>query len=329
MQRMNELLDQLITGKLTAEQGARLKQTLSRTTDDELGEALSELWEQYEGQAAPGDRQEDILRMLAPAPEKPRRGFRPLRAFVRVAAVILVCIATGMYWHTSSENKKLNSFLAEKITVDIKSGEKADLAFPDGSEASLNAGTTLTYPSNFGYAKRDLSLEGEAYFDVAKDPTKPLRIHTRSVTVEVLGTRFNLCSYDGEDITELTLIEGSVKMTTRSARPQTIILQPNQKAIYHKRADMILVENTTTRFETAWLRGELVLRSARFSDIITKLERRYGVEISVGGVRQPTDKDLFTGSFNQKQVGDVLKILQTNYNFTYQQQDGRIRIYFQ
>jgi ferric-dicitrate binding protein FerR (iron transport regulator) len=121
-------------------------------------------------------------------------------------------------------------------------------------------------------------------------------------------------------------LEGSVRLTTKGTKTRTVILSPHEKATYYKSRDILSVSQTNTHFETAWLRGELVFRSARFSEIIDKLEKRYGIDIEIHG--KDYDKDLFTGNFKEDYVNNILKILQIHYNFTYTETNGKILVRF-
>jgi ferric-dicitrate binding protein FerR (iron transport regulator) len=209
-------------------------------------------------------------------------------------------------------------------TVEVVSGEKADITLPDGTRLYLNSASSVTYPTHFGLKYRDIFLSGEAYMEVAKDATKPFRVHTARIDAEVLGTTFNISAYPDNDEIETTLLEGSLKLVPKDNTLPSILLKPNEKAIYSFRRHRLSTTLTTGRFETAWMRGELVFRSARFNEIIEKLSKRYGVSIHVVGNKY--NDDLFTGSFKEDYIQGVLKLLQMHYHFTYIEQNGRIEI---
>jgi ferric-dicitrate binding protein FerR (iron transport regulator) len=156
-------------------------------------------------------------------------------------------------------------------------------------------------------------VAGEAYLKVFKDAAAPFLINTDYLQIEVLGTEFNLSFY--EDMAETTLIEGSIKLTTKGAHPQTIVLSPNQKAIYNTKSEYLHVIPTSTYTETAWLRGELIFRSSDFAHIMDKLKIRYGIDIEIENNKY--DSDLFTGNFQTDSIDKILKILQLHYKFTY------------
>ena len=104
-------------------------------------------------------------------------------------------------------------------------------------------------------------------------------VHTEYLDIEVLGTSFNVYSYERENVMEMALISGRIKIQTCSDPSRVVYLKPNEKALFNKESGIITVEKTDNRFETAWLRGDLVFRSTKLSDVLAKLERRYGMNI--------------------------------------------------
>ena len=108
------------------------------------------------------------------------------------------------------------------------------MLLPDGSTVWLNAGSRLTYDSLYGTTLREVTLSGEAYFDVVKNPKKPFIIHTGKINIRVLGTVFNVKSYPEEQTIETSLIKGSIEVSFPSQPSKKIILKPNQKLIIDK-----------------------------------------------------------------------------------------------
>jgi ferric-dicitrate binding protein FerR (iron transport regulator) len=317
-EQIKNLIRKHIDNSINKVERNELRKAVSTMTDDELGSVLSEIWIEC-NISTPRTDFEQLVESLGIQPEKKTR-----RLFLRIAAAIIAVLFAGSSVWYHHENDRLNQFLNKDITVTVKSGEKADMTLPDGSSISLNSATTMTYPSNFGYDERSVRVVGEAYLKVSKNKDVPFYVNTDYLQIEVLGTEFNIATYD--NLIETTLLEGSIKLTTKDAKRQTIILSPNEKAVYDKKTGQLDVEKTTTRFETAWTRGELVFRSTDFQHIMSKLMQRYGVEITIEG---KMDKDLFTGSFKENTVFDVLKKLQIHYKFKYQtMNDNKIMIMF-
>lgn len=114
---------------------------------------------------------------------------------------------------------------------------------------------------------------------------------------------------------EMALISGRIKIQTCSDPSRVVYLKPNEKALFNKESGIITVEKTDNRFETAWLRGDLVFRSTKLSDVLAKLERRYGVNIHLNDFSLAND--LFTGNFDSEYIVDVMDLLERHYDFTY------------
>lgn len=318
---LHELFTKLVCGDISVAEYKLLRDAAEELSDRELEKILADVWEKYEGRAdAPSF--DEIARRLPAGTEKPRK--KPLTRLVRWGAAAAVVAMAVMLGVTQHRNRALENFMERQVTLSVRSGEKAEVQLPDGTTVYMNAQTVVEYPSDFGLANRSLRLSGEAYFDVTKDAGRPFRVEVEGGAVEVLGTSFNVNAYPGSDIVETTLVEGAVRFTSHNGKEVT--LAPRQKAIYHRQYDLLTVNPTNTQFETAWTRGELVFRSAQFSDMMKKLEQRYGVTIHLIGNKY--DSDLFTGSFKENYVNGVLNILQVHYGFTYTENNGVITVKF-
>ncbi|GHT07427.1 iron dicitrate transporter FecR [Bacteroidia bacterium] len=321
---IKDLLSKYIANNTTQYERSELSALTANLSDAELGDILSDIWQDYSHKIRPSDFDE-LIERLQIKPEK--KALTVIKLITRIAAAILLPIFLISQVYLYTDNKKTHAFLNQAITVNVKSGDVANITLPDGTQVFLNSATTLSYPANFGFEKRNMQLNGEAYLKVSKNPELPFIVDTEYLKIEVLGTEFNVTSYDYLEVVETTLIAGSVQLTTKGNNSQFLVLSPGEKATYDKESGQLTVNETTTHFETAWLQGDLVFRSANFTQIINKLKLRYGVDIEINGGKY--DADLFTGSFKESSVYNVLKNLQIHYNFTYTTgTDDRIQIQF-
>jgi len=112
-----------------------------------------------------------------------------------------------------------------------KPGERKSFQLPDGSKVMLKAGSTLGIPTDFNHSRRDIYLEGEAYFDVTKDAQKPFIIHTSRMDIKVLGTAFNIKAYPGDALAEASLLTGSVEVLVKDPQHTKFILRPREKIV--------------------------------------------------------------------------------------------------
>ena len=142
------------------------------------------------------------------------------------AVAAIAIIACVYYLPVTGTNKDLQNTQA-KNQISTKNGSKTSLVLPDGTKVWLNSGSQLDYDKNYGNKLREVSLIGEAYFDVVKNPERPFLIHTRKMDIKVIGTAFNVKCYPGEKTTETSLVRGSIEVTLKD-RQEKIMLKPTK-----------------------------------------------------------------------------------------------------
>lgn len=199
-----------------------------------------------------------------------------------------------------SEEKEANEI--QYNTLRIPRGGEYNIILGDGTKVYLNSESEIHYPLQFGKHKRRLQFSGEAYFEVARDDSRPFIIESNGTSVEVLGTTFNLRSYQDEDQVTTTLVSGEVRF---SAGKQTVILNPGEQGIADEMAQ-IRKQVVNTRDYTAWKDGLFIFRSQRLETIMNHIARWYDVEVFFASASQ---KDiLFSG--NIKRYADFSKIIE-------------------
>ncbi len=256
------------------------------------------------------------------------------------AILLIVAVIFGSFYYYKT-NDPLQNHTVAKSEICTKNGSRTKVQLPDGTSVWLNSSSKLTYDNqNFGDKIREVSLVGEAYFDVVKNAAKPFIIHTAKMDIKVLGTAFNVKSYPGDKTTETSLIHGSVEVTLKD-REEKILLKPNEKLIFNtlqnkpekintvsaklnvveKEKPIIELSHLTiypidnSIVETAWMENKLVFRNETLEDIALKMERWYGVSIVISN--ENLKKELITGSFEKETIYQALKALQFTNKFTY------------
>ena len=231
-----------------------------------------------------------------------------------------------------------------RIETIAKPGAKSRLLLPDGSVVWLNSGSRISYPASFTDSLREVELEGEAYFDVAKDPGRPFTVHTRDIHIKVLGTVFNVKCYPEDDRTEATLISGLVQVQkTGGGSGETLLLHPHEKVVVSRAPENVpagadiplpgamtvkhLKENAadTAMAETAWVYNKLVFDGEDFREIAAEMERWYNVKIiindsTVAGYR-------FHAKFENESITEVLAALRLTLPFTFKTGQNEVNIY--
>jgi ferric-dicitrate binding protein FerR (iron transport regulator) len=259
------------------------------------------------------------------------------------AGAAVMITAAIVFFSLLSVNKK--TYSQEKVAqseVSTKNGSRTKIQLPDGTSVWLNSSSKLVYDNtHFGTGIREVSLTGEAYFDVVKNPNKPFVIHTAKMDIRVLGTAFNVKCYPGEKTTETSLIRGSVEVTLKD-RQEKIIMKPNEKLILNnddikpvkqllaksKQATIIekvnpiielshltLYPKDSSIVETGWVENRLIFSDEKLDDIAKKMERWYGVTIIISNDR--LRKELLTGSFEKETIYQALNALQLTTAFSY------------
>lgn len=242
--------------------------------------------------------------------------------------------------------------LLNEITVNP--GSRTRVQLPDGSQVWVNSGSKLTYEGNFKGSLREVQLDGEAYFDVVKDPAHPFIVHTSGIDIKVLGTAFDVKAYDADPTIEATLIHGSIEVINKS-QPGTpkIMLKPHEKLVYNKsvvapardprddkdlRADIKpqsdaysftikpLNKNLpdSSIIETSWVYNRLTFEDERFADLALKMERWYNVKISINNDKLKNYR--ISGSFANETVEEALRELQFLVPFNFSVRSNEIQI---
>lgn len=226
------------------------------------------------------------------------------------AAVVLLCIAG---WQAYEWLRPV------EMTTVTAQAETRTVILPDRTEVILNRYSTLTYPKDFRReARREVSLQGGAYFEVAKDPSHPFVVETGEVQVEVLGTHFNVEAYPRDREVRTTLLEGSVAVSL-PGRSQRLVLAPNERAVYHKASGNLTQESLPDAADDiSWSHGQLNFRSQPLREIVRQLANTYQTDIRIA---DPTLAEYrLTATFD---IGEgltyILDLLQAAAGFTYQQ----------
>ena len=235
---------------------------------------------------------------------------RGIARFLRVAAMIVVAFGLGYFW----QSEKTEGSIAMQ-TISVPAGQCVNVTLPDGSNIWLNAQTTIQYPVSFNKENRQVKLDGEAYFDVAKDSKRPFIVNTKECSVEVLGTKFNIDAYSSRDKFETVLMEGSVKVSMLDDPTQAVSLKPNNKV--YRSNGKLLTQKVSNYERYRWKEGLICFVDEPFKVVMEDFEKFYGLTIVVNN--QKVTQYLYTGKFKQTDGVDyALSLLQKNIHFTYQ-----------
>jgi len=215
-----------------------------------------------------------------------------------------------VYATSPGKNLPGNQQLAYQLqnTISTPNGGQYQLILPDGTKVMLNAASSLTYPASFHGNERLVQLDGEAYFEVAKNKKMPFRVKSGDQTVEVLGTHFNINAYQDESSIKTTLLEGAVKV---SSGIKSALIIPGQQAVINRSgAGEILKHTVDVDKETAWKNGLFSFQNDDLHSIMRQVARWYDVKV-VYADNLPNEK--FIGEISRSSdLSDVFKILELN-----------------
>ena len=213
-------------------------------------------------------------------------------------------------------------------TIKIPYGKRFELQLSDGTIVHLNSGTTLKYPVKFiASENRQVFLDGEAYFDVAKDKTHPFVVNADNLNVRVLGTHFNVSNYPEDKMTDVVLVEGSVglyKVNEKFNAEKNTVLKPGFKGSFSKTDNQIKTKAVVTDVYTAWIKGGLTFRDMTFKDISKKLERHYNVTIVNQNTKLSDEK--FNASFGDEPIAKVLSYFNELHGIHYTLKNNEVLI---
>ena len=253
------------------------------------------------------DKQETPVRTLTPEVTS--------RPWLRIAATLLLVAVSGFvinyFVFRSTDTRFLTTDNTQSVTL------------PDGSTVVLNKHSELSYASSFGEKNRAVTLKGEAFFDVAKDPQKPFVITVNQAEVEVLGTSFNVQGYDDRKEIEVTVQTGLVKFSLPEMK-QEVKLAAGSKGVYVKaQKELSSVVNSDINF-LAWNTRKLVFTENDLQSVIETLNKTYQVNITLPPTISPSC--VVTVTFDHQSLESVLNVLKTTLNLEYTIKGNQIEI---
>tara|TARA_B110000238_G_scaffold172189_1_gene190514 strand:+ start:104 stop:1267 length:1164 start_codon:yes stop_codon:yes gene_type:complete len=211
-------------------------------------------------------------------------------------------------------------------TLKVPYGKRFNILFSDGSKVSLNSGSILRYPVKFlSNQKREVFLQGEAYFDVAEDKSNLFVVNSEGINVEVHGTKFMVKNYSEDFTSDIVLVSGSVKIQN-SLNKTSLLLKPGHKGSVNKVDFKITETKVNTKIYTSWIEGEVIFRMETFDQILKKLERLYNVTIINN--REESLNELFNAAIdvNNEDIEMVLEYFNKIYNIEYKIFNNKIII---
>jgi len=238
---------------------------------------------------------------------------------IAIAAVLILMIGLGIY---VLKNQSPGVPLIVYQELVLPRGKKASITLSDGTKVYLNAGSRLRYPEKFPETERRIFLDGEAFFEVTKNPEKPFYVQTKQTTTRVLGTRFNIQSWKGY-ADRLNVEEGRVQFTAAGCI-DTLILHANMQGVFDGHSLVRTVVNSANKI--AWTKGIMVFNDTKLSEVTTELERWYAVEIQLSDPELANYR-LKARFDNNPSLNDVLQGISFALNIKYKIKDKEVTLF--
>lgn len=270
IQEKKHIVQKLLSGTLSDEEKAWLTQSPE----------MEQIWLQQWEHASDRSQEVNPEQLWASIQQQTGQKNRSWKSYFykwysAVASILLVVALSGIAYLWNQRTTAPIYVVASGI----QNLEKIQL--PDGTDVCLGPGSRLEYPSEFRNDSRNVRLEGQAFFDVAKDPSKPFRVQMDDIQVEALGTAFELFNYKDSEKMEAILVNGKIKVGFEQDNKvvEEQVMSPNERLIWHKKNNQVEIGKINADKYTSWRNGVLSFENENLAMIIPRLERWYGRKI--------------------------------------------------
>ena len=301
--------------KTTESESIQIREWLKNPENDvELRRILGEIWANSEirlnGQLPDFNRMLDQVHHQINSQQIHEHQIKTLSArfyqvFSRVAAILIIPLllfSVYFYFNPSHNSKQLASDSFRVIYT--KPGTRTQIDLPDGTRVWLNDGTTFRYPESFSGKKREVFVDGEAYFEVKSNPENPFVVNNPMMNTVVTGTHFNLNAYTADHYFEATLIEGKIHLENEDKK---LVMKPGEQVQFDSKLENVVQKTVDPKNAAAWVDGKLIFKDEKLGTAIKKLARWYNVEIIL------TDPEIYnylmTATIQDEKLDQSLKLI--------------------
>jgi len=254
--------------------------------------------------------------------------FNYVRKIWYAAAMIAVLVVASFTYFNQPVQQPQASVAPQLMTKSTQAGQKLTVYLPDGSQVKMNANSTITYPGIFAGNVRQVSLEGEAYFDVVENKKKPFIVKSGELSTQVYGTTFNVRNYDNDKETSVILETGRVQVAESSNKSknnsQTIMLEPGTEVRY-TRVSGRMQKSKANLDHLKWKDGVILFDKASRAEVFKKLEDWYGLKFDFTNFNDNNVWN-YSARFDNKSLENVLKSIAYVKKFSYMIEDEKVII---
>jgi ferric-dicitrate binding protein FerR (iron transport regulator) len=322
----SEKIDRFFKGEYSDKDASYVDEVFcDKNKEKELEHHLRRQWLELSGDNDASDRNLDQILYKIHYDINTRLSAQKARSFdnlmkwtLRIAGVLILPLLIILGIQTYK-----NTYLKKETWVEIKAPAwtRAQFVLPDGTTGWLNSNSSIKYNGKF-IADRKITLKGEAFFDVSKDAKRPFVVNTNEIKVTVLGTQFNIASYENEKTVEVVLEEGKLMFNVREMR-KSYTMKPNDLIVYDKTLKDFSTEIVQPQKYISWTEGKLVFRNDPLDVIARRLERWYNIDVEVNvlsaeGIR-------WRATFIDESLEEVLNLMKRSLHINYQIENRELK----
>ncbi|WP_423126928.1 FecR family protein [Gaoshiqia sp. Z1-71] len=298
-------LDQFVEGNYSRTEYRRVKELFAQDSDAALQEAMQTHWDEIPANQPLNRRLKQRLNSLLAqvTNRQPSKKTNVVALYQRVAAILFIpmVLAMAAYWLLPAKPEQTEAL----ATIHSPDGSRTEFVLPDGTTGWLNSGSKLSYPVTF-HKSREVELTGEAYFQVVRRDGKKFRVKTPGLTVQVMGTAFNVAAYPDDKEINVVLEKGQVQILSPLIA-NAYTMQPDEKFNFNLVRNQAQISKVNAVELTSWTQGILRFNGEPLSEVMKKLARWYNVDFEI------RDEQLraynFKATFKNEQLEEILRMI--------------------
>lgn len=334
-ERINQLIAKHLAGETTPQEQKFIERWITESDHNlHIYQSVENIWKNSKTKIKVDNLDQVFNKILEKAESKESKPLNISSSTIppgfRIAATVILFLAAGFiafyaYKYTRPEDEVIADDFTQFVNKSVGKGQKLKIHLPDGSKVWLNSESEISYPERFSDTARNVTFTGEAFFEVVSDPKVPFIIRTGALNTSVLGTSFNLRHYEEEDHINVSLVSGSVSVTS-DGQIKAHLLKPGENITYHNKENLFTKDTFNLKSVTAWKDGILLFENNTYEEVIHKLERWYGVEFIMNKNMQPLWQ--FSAEFQNEYLEIVLESISYSKKFDYKIDQKKVYLTF-
>lgn len=334
MNKINQLIAKHFAGEISDNEAGQLGDWLKASAENEkLFNDLKEEWENLELKSSISDRSRVLNKVKARIEAEEKQDVKVARnlfnsSWYRIAASVIVLISiSAISWYQIQNPFSIINTLGYEVSA-CDAGDQKEILLSDGSQIFLNGDSRVKYKKNLAGDERNVYLQGEAFFDVARNEQKPFVIGLKKAEVKVLGTSFNVKAYPEDEKMETSVLTGKVAFKRTEGflnrNQESMYLVPGEKGVVDRSNKSIDKLHVNNKLDVAWMNKDLHFENTSLLEITRTLYRMYGVNFKF---MDGSLKDLkITANFENEKLEEVIKILEMTSEFSYKMENNLVTL---